>query len=352
MSAYRTARPTPDVACSFCGKSSQEVRKLLAAERASICDDCVELCRDIVAEQAQKARPERTTREAIEALFDERVVGHAEAKRALTAALLERKARAGRPFRAPRVLLVGPLGVGKSALGHALVAAVPNDGHATSVGRMSEHGYVGDDVEHALAGLLAVCGRDAARAGDGVLFLDDVDALSTAPSRRHARDISGERVQHELVRLLDGQVVEVAGAQLGEVTRIDTRSLTVVAAVRAPAHVATGTAGLRAALRELGLIEPLVARFDRLVWVAPPSPAETVALVARQLAEANRVLASSGCRLELAPGVAEAIAAQAHQGHGWAVRALFRIFLEAALLERPRVAYVDQGALQRFWGGA
>lgn len=304
---------THDLRCNFCGKHQREVYKLIAGPAVYICDECVQLCTQTLGAAPPARGPTPIDPAALLAALDARVVGQRAAKRALAAALV--RSRLLEPAElAPRVLLVGPCGCGKSELGAALVANAGVPAFHADASALTETGYVGDDLEALVFGVLRAAERDAELAGRGVLFLDGLEKIKAQrPLGVTVRDIGGAQVQLELARLLDGGVLAlppVGGARHPSQAKIpvDTRRMTIVAALRAEGwEVPTGERALRSELARAGLLGSLVARFSRVV--AMP------ALDAAELERVGALLGAEGSIRELA-----AAAAKAPDG-AWSLRA-------------------------------
>ncbi|MFO0615712.1 MAG: ClpX C4-type zinc finger protein [Polyangiaceae bacterium] len=356
---YRQPGKPPHASCSFCGKPQEQVRKLVAGPSVFICDECVGLCKEILAAEDAKAHPKPTrseprSRSEVAALFDERVVGCAEAKRALTAALLEH-ALDTNPGRAPRVLLVGPLGSGKTTLGHAACAAASSPTCAINVGRMSESGYIGEDALHALLGLVDAAGGDVARAARGLLFLDGVEKLEARRPHGDGRDLTGENVQRELHPILDGALIDLS-RRTRELSVLDTTRVMVIAAVRCsapPAELHPTT--VRRTLAQLGLLDSFVSRFDTVVRVPALGMDDARALTEERLARTNAMLAELSSRLDLtADAIARLSEAASGGAGGWAIQSVFDAMLEEILVldQPPPLVRRDAASLQQLVGAA
>jgi ATP-dependent protease Clp ATPase subunit len=344
-----------DIHCSFCMKSRGELKKLVSGpNRVAICNECIALCLDIIAEKAESAagadeeEVPPLTRSEIEATLDESVVGCDAAKSVLLAALLQR-ATGPAMMRAPRILLVGPSGVGKTELGKAACACAAPASYVYDVGHSSESAYVGEDVEASLAGLVQAAGSKA-RAATGVLFLDGFEKLEATPPVGRARDVSGENVQRELLRILDGTTVELpryrSGASLGY---IDTYFITVIAAVRASGLDASN---VRRELVQRGLLEATLARFDRVVLLPPIDSACASEIVMRPggaLESTNRVLESISSRIDLTADALthlSGVAASSPHG-GWTIRRVLRKMADEVLIldTPPKLVRYDRASL-------
>jgi ATP-dependent Clp protease ATP-binding subunit ClpX len=364
--ARAPAAPADGLACSFCGKHQREVRKLIAGPSVYICDECIGTCNDIVAEEAEAddasaplAIPEPSD---LDEAIEEHLVGAVAARRSMVAALRRHflgSAQPGSTQRAPRVLVVGPTGCGKTTMGRALCAATTLPSYHADAGRLSESGYIGEDVENFIGGLLVNAGGDAAGAARGVLFLDGLEKIKAEHPLTRSRDISGESVQRELFRLLDGAEVEipqqvVARHPQAPVVRVDCRGVFIAAAVRLEAAPASrgSERELRDAVCAAGLLPELVARFDRVVEI-PPLDADGLAALVHHprgpLAEATRIVGALGGTLELAPAAVRALAQAAAlrpEGAWMLGQAVYRQLEEILNAPEPARAWrVDERAI-------
>ena len=207
--------------CSFCGKSQHEVRKLIAGPTVFICDECVELCTDIIREDAKSRRSRREdgmpTPVQICAVLDQYVIGQHTAKRVLSVAVhnhYKRLRNSDRPedveIAKSNVLLIGPTGCGKTLLAQTLARVLDVPFTIADATTLTEAGYVGDDVESIMQRLLQAADYKIERAQQGIVYLDELDKIgrkSDNPSI--TRDVSGEGVQQALLKLMEGTLASV-----------------------------------------------------------------------------------------------------------------------------------------------
>jgi len=342
--------------CTFCGKSQKQVRKLIAGPSVYICDECIELCNEIIEEElgnqarSQTESLELPTPKEIKAFLDEYVIGQDGAKKQLSVAVYNhyKRIRAGGTLSAAgkqqddveltksNILMIGPTGCGKTYLAQILAKRLNVPFAVADATALTEAGYVGEDVENILLKLLQAADYDPKRAETGIVYIDEIDKISRkAENPSITRDVSGEGVQQALLKILEGTIASVP-PQGGrkhpqqEFIQIDTTDDANIFRQVQPED-----------LRKFGLIPEFIGRLPVIATVDQLDREALISILTEPrnalIKQYQRMFELDGFELEFEPAAIELIADQAVERETGArgLRAILEELLNPIMFELP-----------------
>lgn len=229
--------------CSFCGKSKEVVKKLVVSDNVAICDECIDLCQELVNDELEEVKPEKEPTydpESIKEYLDQYVIGQDSAKVVLSVAIANHYKRINFPpkdidIQKGNVLIIGPTGSGKTLLAKTVAKYLKVPFIVADATSLTEAGYVGDDVESMISMLLNAANGDKQQAERGIVFVDEIDKIARkSESTSITRDVSGEGVQQALLKLVEGTVCRIPnqGGRKhpgGEMLEINTKNILFIA---------------------------------------------------------------------------------------------------------------------------